>query len=65
MTQEKKWYSVSLSAEDSTDGYVRLTEDEALLVDRATNPRNWKCVEHRPWSGMFLIDLKHPLDVLP
>ena len=62
---EKKWYSVSLVAEDFTEGYVQLTERDAKLVAWATSPVNWRAVEQRPWSGMFLIDIEHPLDKLP
>lgn len=57
---EKKWYKVVLSAEDSSSGWVKLTKEEALAVGYACNMKNWKKKNLNPWSGCFYIDLEHP-----
>ena len=57
----KKYYSVFLSAEDYTTGFVRLTQEEADLVARVTNIENWEYLDANPYSGYFGIDRKHPL----
>lgn len=61
---ERKYkYFVSLSAEDETHGYVKLTKREAEIVSYATNERNWEDKESNLYSGSFYIDLEHPVEI--
>ena len=63
-SDEKKYkYGVCLSAEDYSDGYVRLTRREAEIVSYATNERNWEDAHSNPYSGSFYIDLEHPVEI--
>lgn len=63
--EEKKYkYEVCLSAEDYSDGYVRLTKREAEIVSYATNERNWENKISNPYSGSFYIDLEHPVEIV-
>ena len=55
----KLWYEVSLSAESESTGWVRLTEEEAKLVDYATDIRNWENRNIESWSGRFHIDTEN------
>ena len=57
---EKFWYYVSLSAEGFSSGYVELTKEEAEVVDRVTNPANWKYRQMESWSGSFFINTNDP-----
>ena len=59
-SEVKKWYYVTLSGEDDTDGYVRLTEKDAKIVAYATDKANWEGGNAQPWSGHFYIDTDHP-----
>ena len=64
-SEEKKYkYGVCLSAEDYSDGYVRLTKREAEIVSYATNERNWENKTSNPYSGSFYIDLEHPVEIV-
>ncbi len=61
---EKKYkYHVYLSAEDYSDGYVKLTKREAEIVAYATDTRNWKDANLNPYSGDFEIDLDNPEEI--
>lgn len=63
-SEDKKYkYGVCLSAEDYSDGYVRLTRREAEIVSYATNERNWEDKESNPYSGSFYIDLDNPIKI--
>lgn len=63
-SEEKKYkYTVSLSADDETYGYVELTKREAEIVSYATNERNWENKISNPYSGSFYIDLEHPVEI--
>lgn len=63
-SEDKKYkYFVSLSADDETCGYVRLTRREAEIVSYATNERNWEDKESNPYSGSFYIDLDNPIKI--
>ena len=61
--ERKHKYFVSLSADDETCGYVKLTKREAEIVSYATNERNWEDKKSNPYSGSFYIDLEHPVEI--
>ena len=63
--KQKYWYSVGLSAEGDSTGYVYLTKEEAKIVKYATNESNWKNAEIESWSGCFSIDIDNPKEQLP
>ena len=63
-SEEKKYkYVVCLSAEDYSDGYVRLTRREAEIVSYATSECNWEDADSNPYSGSFYIDLDNPVEI--
>jgi len=66
MSENKKryWYPVSLFADDWSDGFIYLTEEEAAVVEYATNPTNWENRDMRPRSGSFSIDTFHKREKL-
>lgn len=63
MKDKKYRYSVSLTAEETSFGYVELTKKEAEIVEYATNTANWKDKETEPYSGFFCIDIEHPEEI--
>lgn len=64
LVKEKKYkYGVSLSADDYSDGYVRLTRREAEIVSYATSECNWEDANLNPYSGSFCIDLENPIEI--
>ena len=56
----KLWYQVSLSAESESTGWVKLTEDEAKVVEYATSIKNWENRNIESWCGAFHIDAANP-----
>lgn len=61
MSEEKFAYRVELVAEDYSFGYVVLTQAEADLVARVTNPKNWQYSSLGKNSGCFIIDNRFPI----
>lgn len=61
MSEEKFAYRVELAAEDYSFGYVVLTQKEADLVARVTNPINWEHSFLEKYSGCFIIDNRFPI----
>lgn len=59
--EEKFAYRVELAAEDYSIGYVVLTQKEADLVARVTNPKNWEYSSLEKYSGCFIIDNRFPI----
>lgn len=57
---KKYRYNVMLSAEDMTVGSVTLTKEEAALISRITDPKNWDDMIENPASGSFFIDVDNP-----
>lgn len=60
---KKYRYNVMLSADDMTVGSVVLNKDEAELVSRITNPKNWNDLIENEYSGSFFIDIDNPKEI--
>ena len=58
-SEEKFYFMIDVSGETSDVGLVLLTEAEAELIARATNPKNWIVFEHGHYSGEVEILLEH------
>lgn len=54
---------MSLTAEGSTEGFVRLSPEEAVVVQYALDIRNWRIICSESWSGSCFIWVKNPLPV--
>ena len=64
MEMEKKYlYNVGLSAEGNTFGKVRLTKEQAKIVEYVSDYTNWEKVEAEAWSGSFCIDTENPEEI--
>ena len=57
MNEKKYFFPVALLSEGIAEGYMKLTRDEAELVARVVNPRNWIDSEVEKYCGSFVIDL--------
>ena len=61
---DKKYkYYVCQSAENSTIGFVELTQEQAEIVAYATDPGNWTDVKSYPYSGHFTIIADDPREI--
>lgn len=60
---KKYRYRVENSAEGISYGYVDLTKKEAEIVAYATNEANWKNAHDDGYSGYFIIDIDHPMEI--
>lgn len=64
MSKTKKYkYKIHKAAEGETVGYVELTPEEAAIVDKALDVRNWSMLKREPYSGDCWIDIDNPVDV--
>lgn len=70
MANEKKYYPIAYYAEDSFEGFMLLTKEEAEIIHKATNISNWCFTEPHwrqyDWSpscGTMEIDIVHPISV--
>lgn len=60
---KKYRYAVSLNAEGNSWGYIVLTKEQAIIVDYATNEKNWEDAHHEHHSGYFNIDIDNPMEI--
>ena len=60
---QKYRYSVSLMAEEDSNGFIELTKAQAELVKFATDTKNWEDAEIKGYSGMFFIDTDNPIEL--
>lgn len=63
MEDKKYKYKVTLIADDLVSGYIELTKQEAELVARVTNPKNWEITEEGVYAPDFEIDLDNPVEI--
>ena len=62
--QKRYWYKIGVNGEDCSEGWLKLTEDEAKLLSFASNKKHWaKAIINRE-SDEFYIDLKSKRDEL-
>ena len=57
MKIKKYFFPVAYFAEGVSQGYMKLTREEAEIIARATNPKNWTDAEIEKYSGSFRIEL--------
>ena len=57
MKIKKYFFPVAYFAEGVSEGYMKLTREEAEIVAWATNPKNWTDAEIEKYSGSFHIEL--------
>lgn len=59
---KKFWFNVYTSGESTSNGYVKLTMAEAILVSKVVNKENWFALYDESYSGSFAIDLDSAVD---
>jgi hypothetical protein len=59
---KKFWFNVYTSGEATSNGYVKLTMAEAILVSKVVNKENWFALYDESYSGSFAIDLSSAVD---
>ena len=57
MKNKMYYFPVVYLAEGVSEGYMKLTREEAEVVARATNPKNWTDATIEKYSGSFCIEL--------
>lgn len=58
---KKYYYRITKSGECVSYGFVLLTKEEAKIVNRALDERNWVRAVLNGWSGDVEIDLDNPI----
>ena len=62
MEGRKYLFEIYTSGEDTTEGYIELTLEEAKLINFASDPKNWSSIiKDDDYSGSFGIDIDNPI----
>jgi cell wall assembly regulator SMI1 len=61
-SSKKFWFNVFTSGEATSNGYVKLTMEDAILVSKVVNKENWFALYDESYSGSFAIDLSSAVD---
>ena len=56
-------YEMHKAGEGETIWYVDLTPEEAAIVEKALDIRNWKVYKREPYSGDCWIDINNPMEI--
>lgn len=60
---QKFYFNVGTFAEGDSRGRVRLTLEQAKIIEYATDKGNWENYDDDGYSGSFFIDIDHPVPI--